>query len=67
VLSLLIKNLIILFSGWRYALISAKITLAKLLRNYKFSTSFKFDDLFFVEDITIKLKTVPFLELQRRK
>ncbi|XP_030558984.1 probable cytochrome P450 313a4 isoform X2 [Drosophila novamexicana] len=52
--------------GWRYALISAKITLAKLLRNYKFSTSFKFEDLYFVEDITIKLKTVPLLKLQRR-
>ncbi|EDW67259.1 probable cytochrome P450 313a4 isoform X1 [Drosophila virilis] len=52
--------------GWRYAMISAKITLAKLLRNYKFSTSFKFEDLYFVEDITIKLKTVPLLTLQRR-
>ncbi|KAH8420710.1 hypothetical protein KR222_002482 [Zaprionus bogoriensis] len=52
--------------GWRYALISAKVTLAKLLRNYKFSTSFKFEDLFFVEDITMKLKTVPMLELQKR-
>lgn len=56
----------ILLLGWRYALISAKITLAKLLRNYKFSTSFKFEDLYFVEDITIKLKTVPLLKLQRR-
>ncbi|XP_017855933.1 PREDICTED: probable cytochrome P450 313a4 isoform X2 [Drosophila arizonae] len=52
--------------GWRYALISAKITLAKLLRNFKFSTSFNFEDLYFVEDITIKLKTVPQLKLERR-
>ncbi|KRG02072.1 probable cytochrome P450 313a4 isoform X2 [Drosophila mojavensis] len=52
--------------GWRYALISAKITLAKLLRNFKFSTSFNFKDLYFVEDITIKLKTVPQLKLERR-
>ncbi|XP_043947021.1 probable cytochrome P450 313a4 isoform X2 [Drosophila biarmipes] len=52
--------------GWRYALISAKFTLAKLLRNYRFSTSFPFQDLYFVEDITMKLKTVPLLELQRR-
>lgn len=57
---------ILLFIGWRYALISAKITLAKLLRNFKFSTEFKFEDLHFVEDITIKLKKVPLLELQRR-
>ncbi|XP_017040982.1 probable cytochrome P450 313a4 isoform X1 [Drosophila ficusphila] len=52
--------------GWRYALISAKVTLAKLLRNYSFKTSFPFKDLYFVEDITMKLKTVPLLELQKR-
>ncbi|KAH8330701.1 hypothetical protein KR067_006615 [Drosophila pandora] len=53
--------------GWRYALISAKVTLAKLLRNYRFKTSFPFKDLYFVEDITMKLKTVPLLELETRK
>ncbi|XP_034483756.1 probable cytochrome P450 313a4 [Drosophila innubila] len=52
--------------GWRYGLISAKVTIAKLLRNYKFTTSFKFEDLVFVEDITMKLKTVPLIKLQRR-
>ncbi|XP_052848145.1 probable cytochrome P450 313a4 isoform X2 [Drosophila gunungcola] len=52
--------------GWRYALISTKVTLAKLLRNYRFRTSFPFEDLCFVEDIAIKLKTVPLLELQKR-
>ncbi|XP_041564231.1 probable cytochrome P450 313a4 isoform X2 [Drosophila elegans] len=52
--------------GWRYALISTKVTLAKLLRNYRFKTSFPFEDLCFVEDIAIKLKTVPLLELQKR-
>ncbi|KAH8407323.1 hypothetical protein KR215_003910 [Drosophila sulfurigaster] len=52
--------------GWRHAEISMKITLAKLLRAYKFSTSFKFEDLVFVEDISLKFKTVPFLEIQRR-
>ncbi|KAH8383501.1 hypothetical protein KR009_008941 [Drosophila setifemur] len=55
-----------LLLGWRYALISAKVTLAKLLRNYRFKTSFPFEDLYFVEDITMKLKTVPLLELQTR-
>ncbi|XP_068153111.1 probable cytochrome P450 313a4 isoform X2 [Drosophila tropicalis] len=53
--------------GWRYALISAKVTLAKLLRNYEFKTSFKFEDLYFIEDITIKLKSVPLLELKKRE
>ncbi|XP_030370367.1 probable cytochrome P450 313a4 [Scaptodrosophila lebanonensis] len=52
--------------GWRYALISAKVTLAKLLRNFKFTTSFPFEDLVFVEDITIKLEKAPLLKLQRR-
>ncbi|KAH8283844.1 hypothetical protein KR054_003202 [Drosophila jambulina] len=52
--------------GWRYALISAKVTLAKLLRNYRFRTSFPFKDLYFVEDITLKLKVVPLIELQKR-
>ncbi|KAH8232541.1 hypothetical protein KR032_009081 [Drosophila birchii] len=52
--------------GWRYALISAKVTLAKLLRNYRFRTSFPFEDLYFVEDITLKLKVVPLIELQKR-
>ncbi|KAH8257895.1 hypothetical protein KR038_002772 [Drosophila bunnanda] len=52
--------------GWRYALISAKVTLAKLLRNYKFRTSFPFEDLYFVEDITLKLKVVPLIEIQKR-
>lgn len=61
-----LKTIFFIFIGWRYALISAKVTLAKLLRNFKFSTSFKFEDLYFVEDITIKLKTVPQLQVQRR-
>ncbi|XP_060647591.1 probable cytochrome P450 313a4 isoform X2 [Drosophila nasuta] len=52
--------------GWRYALVSIKLTLAKLLRNYKFSTKFKFEDLDFFEDLTLGLKTVPLLEIQRR-
>ncbi|XP_034137517.1 probable cytochrome P450 313a4 isoform X2 [Drosophila guanche] len=52
--------------GWRYALISIKVTLAKLLRNYSFKTSFKFEDLYYVEDITMKLKAVPKLEVERR-
>ncbi|XP_032595828.1 probable cytochrome P450 313a4 isoform X2 [Drosophila grimshawi] len=52
--------------GWKYALISIKVTLAKLIRNYRFSTSFKFEDLVFIEDITIKLKKVPQLEVHRR-
>uniref|UniRef100_A0A1A9VEU0 Cytochrome P450 n=1 Tax=Glossina austeni TaxID=7395 RepID=A0A1A9VEU0_GLOAU len=52
--------------GWKYALLSTKITLAKLLRNYKFTTDFKFENLKFVEDITLKLQKLPLFTIERR-
>ncbi|XP_037814971.1 probable cytochrome P450 313a4 isoform X1 [Lucilia sericata] len=52
--------------GWRYALLSTKVSLAKLLRNYSFTTEFKYEDLEFVEDITLKLKNVPLLSMHKR-
>uniref|UniRef100_A0A1A9X1I7 Cytochrome P450 n=1 Tax=Glossina brevipalpis TaxID=37001 RepID=A0A1A9X1I7_9MUSC len=52
--------------GMKYALLSIKITLAKLLRNYKFATDFKFEKLEFIEDITLKLREVPLLAIERR-
>ncbi|KAM8704632.1 hypothetical protein ACLKA7_009143 [Drosophila subpalustris] len=52
--------------GWKYGLILLKITLAKILRNYKFSTSFRFEDLVIVDNITLKLKDLPGLQLYRR-
>ncbi|KAH8312633.1 hypothetical protein KR044_011827 [Drosophila immigrans] len=52
--------------GWRYGILSAKVTLAKLVRNYKFSTSFKYEDLELYEDLFLKLKRIPLLEIQRR-
>uniref|UniRef100_D3TPD9 Cytochrome P450 n=1 Tax=Glossina morsitans morsitans TaxID=37546 RepID=D3TPD9_GLOMM len=52
--------------GWKYALLSTKITLAKLLRNYKFTTYFKFENLKFVEDITLKLQQLPLFTIERR-
>lgn len=48
--------------GWRYALISMKITLAKIILNFKITTSCSFDELEFQEDITLKLKKYPKLE-----
>ncbi|XP_055904898.1 probable cytochrome P450 313a4 [Eupeodes corollae] len=53
--------------GWRYALISSKIILSKLIRKYRFTTKFDFRDLQFVEDITIKLRKYPLLELHLRE
>ncbi|KAL9888682.1 cytochrome P450 313a4 isoform 2-T3 [Glossina fuscipes fuscipes] len=52
--------------GWKYALLSTKITLAKLLRNYKFTTDLKFEHLKFVEDITLKLQKLPLFTIERR-
>ncbi|XP_044574291.1 probable cytochrome P450 313a3 [Drosophila ananassae] len=52
--------------GWRYALMSSKIALAKILRNYKVSTSFHYGDLVFVDNIGMKLRKSPLLDFQRR-
>ncbi|KAH8360198.1 hypothetical protein KR093_011323 [Drosophila rubida] len=52
--------------GWKYALISMKITLIKILRNYKISTTFRFEDLEIVDNITLKLKEMPKFQLDRR-
>ncbi|KAH8359583.1 hypothetical protein KR093_007725 [Drosophila rubida] len=52
--------------GWKYALISMKITLIKILRNYKISTTFRFEDLEIVNNITLKLKEMPKFQLDRR-
>ncbi|EDW59837.1 uncharacterized protein Dvir_GJ10058 [Drosophila virilis] len=52
--------------GWRYGILSMKVTLAKLVRNYKFSTSFNYKHLQFIDNITIKLATTPLLKLERR-
>ncbi|KAM7362623.1 cytochrome P450 313a4 isoform 2-T2 [Cochliomyia hominivorax] len=52
--------------GWRYALLSTKVSLAKLLRNYIFTTNFKYENLEFIEDITLTLKNIPLLTLQKR-
>nr|XP_041630468.1 probable cytochrome P450 313a2 [Drosophila kikkawai] len=39
---------------------------ARILRNYKLSTSFRYEDLVFVDNISIKLAKQPLLEFQRR-
>ncbi|XP_064542013.1 probable cytochrome P450 313a4 [Drosophila montana] len=52
--------------GWKYGLISLKITLIKLLRNYRFSTSFRAQDLILENNISLKFQNAPFLELERR-
>ncbi|XP_061399388.1 probable cytochrome P450 313a4 [Musca vetustissima] len=52
--------------GWKYGLMSTKATLAKLLRNFKFSTDFQYADLEFDYAIVIKLKKIPGLKIENR-
>ncbi|XP_022213607.2 probable cytochrome P450 313a1 [Drosophila obscura] len=52
--------------GWKYAEISAKIALAKVLRNFKLSTSFRPEDFVFMDNIGMELGKKPLLALQRR-
>ncbi|XP_044313023.1 probable cytochrome P450 313a3 [Drosophila rhopaloa] len=52
--------------GWKYALMSVKLALAKILRNYKISTSFRYEDLVFVDNTAMKLAQSPKLQFERR-
>uniref|UniRef100_A0A6P4FFI3 Probable cytochrome P450 313a2 n=1 Tax=Drosophila rhopaloa TaxID=1041015 RepID=A0A6P4FFI3_DRORH len=52
--------------GWKYALMSVKLALAKILRNYKISTSFRYEDLVFVDNTAMKLAESPKLQFERR-
>ncbi|XP_061393736.1 probable cytochrome P450 313a4 [Musca vetustissima] len=52
--------------GWKYGLMSTKVTLAKLLRNFKFSTDFQYADLEFDYAIVLKLKHTPVLRIENR-
>ncbi|KAM7344091.1 putative cytochrome P450 313a4 [Cochliomyia hominivorax] len=53
--------------GWKYALLSVKIFLIKIMKKYKFSTDFKYEDLRFENHIVLKLVEEPHLHLQRRE
>ncbi|XP_054747586.1 probable cytochrome P450 313a4 [Anastrepha obliqua] len=52
--------------GWKYALLSMKVTIAKLIWKFRFTTSFEYQRLHFVEDITIKLKEIPLFRIYER-
>ena len=53
--------------GYRYAMISLKILLIHLLRQYKFSTHFKYSDLRFQTDINLKLCTEHLVSIELRQ
>ncbi|TMW40252.1 hypothetical protein DOY81_014668, partial [Sarcophaga bullata] len=52
--------------GSRYAYLSMKIFLAQLIRNYRFVTNFKFDNLKTVNRISIQLVEEPEIKIERR-
>ncbi|XP_017040992.1 probable cytochrome P450 313a3 [Drosophila ficusphila] len=52
--------------GWRYGVLSAKLALAKILRNFKVSTSFRYEDLEFADNVGIELIKAPGLAFERR-
>lgn len=51
----------------KYAMISAKITLAQLLRKYKFTTDLKFDEIEMTTHIVLEIKNDKPLHVERRK
>lgn len=46
---------------------SSKVALAKLLRNYRFSTDFQYKDLGYMTRIVMKLKKFPSLKIHKRQ
>lgn len=47
-------------------MLTLKVALAKVLRNYKFNTKIRPEDLIIVNNFFLKFKEDPCLELQRR-
>ncbi|XP_069966174.1 probable cytochrome P450 313a4 isoform X3 [Bactrocera oleae] len=53
--------------GWRYAEIVVRILLIVLVRNFKFTTSFKYQDLHFVDHVSLWYDVEPNLSIELRK
>ncbi|KAM7341963.1 uncharacterized protein ACRADG_009556 [Cochliomyia hominivorax] len=53
--------------GGKYAMISLKISLIKILKRYRVTTDFKYEDLQFQNQTVLKLVKVPQLYFQRRE
>ncbi|XP_055852028.1 probable cytochrome P450 313a4 [Episyrphus balteatus] len=52
--------------GWQYARIFLRIALAQVIRKYRFTTKFKFEDIRCVEHITLRYEKLPLLEVHKR-
>lgn len=53
--------------GMKYALISMKVMLCYLLRNYKFSTSLKYSELIFKLSLDLKIVNKHMVSIEKRK
>lgn len=53
-------------SGYRYAMIALKILLLHLLKQYRFKTTYKYEDLKFRTDINLKLVTKHLCSVEAR-
>jgi len=53
--------------GWRYALFVLRIVLAGIVRNFRFETDMKYEDIHFYENITIAYEVEPKLRIYRRE
>ncbi|KAH8306146.1 hypothetical protein KR018_002535 [Drosophila ironensis] len=52
--------------GWKYAQLALKVALAMILRKYRLVTSFRYEDLSFTDNVSIKLEKLPRVELHQR-
>ncbi|KAM7343555.1 putative cytochrome P450 313a4 [Cochliomyia hominivorax] len=52
--------------GWRYATYFLKVSLVTLIKNYKFSTDFKYENLRFENHLTLKLVEEPEIHIEPR-
>ncbi|XP_065094392.1 probable cytochrome P450 313a4 [Ochlerotatus camptorhynchus] len=53
--------------GWRYASFSMKTVMVSLVRNFKFSTKIKQEDIRFKHDLTLKLPFEHWVQISKRK
>ncbi|CAD6991233.1 unnamed protein product [Ceratitis capitata] len=53
--------------GWRYAEIAVRIILMVFVRNFKFSTTFKYEDLRFLDHVSLWYDVEPKLNIELRK
>lgn len=62
----IVNILLYLIVGSKYAIIFSKIILAKLLKTYKFTTDFKYEDLKTENHMTLQFLKDPKINVEKR-